>query len=70
MTGEQLKLYLENEKVVKNQLALAMGVSKQVLYHYLTCANVSTNVLEAIAKGLNTAPENLYAEMREKGYLD
>lgn len=69
MSGEQLKLYLDHNKVVKRQLALEMGISKQLLNQYFTVSNISTEVLEAVAKGLNTLPEAIYAEMREEGFL-
>lgn len=69
MTGEQLKLYLDHNKVVKRQLALEMGISRQLLNQYFTVSNISTEVLEAVAKGLNTLPEAIYAEMREEGFL-
>lgn len=69
MTGEQLKLYLDHNKVVKRQLALEMGISRQLLNQYFTVSNISTEVLEAVAKGLNTLPEAIYAEMREEGLL-
>lgn len=69
MTGEQLKLYLDHNKVVKRQLALEMGISRQSLNQYFAASNISTEVLEAVARGLNTLPEILYAEMREEGLL-
>lgn len=69
MLGEQLKLYLDHNKVVKRQLALEMGISRQLLNQYFTVSNISTEVLEAVAKGLNTLPEAIYAEMREEGLL-
>lgn len=69
MSGEQLKLYLDHNKVVKRQLALEMGISRQLLNQYFTVSNISTEVLEAVAKGLNTLPEAIYAEMREEGLL-
>ncbi len=69
MSGEQLKLYLDHNKVVKRQLALEMGISRQLLNQFFTVSNISTEVLEAVAKGLNTLPEAIYAEMREEGLL-
>lgn len=69
MTGEQLKLYLDHNKVVKRQLALEMGISRQSLNQYFAASNISTEVLEAVARGLNTLPESIYAEMREEGLL-
>lgn len=69
MTGEQLKLYLDHNKVVKRQLALEMGISRQSLNQYFAASNISTEVLEAVARGLNTLPEAIYAEMREEGLL-
>ena len=70
MTGRQLKVYLEHNKVVKQQLAKKMGVSKQLLNCYLGTPNISTVVLEAVADALNTTPEHIYSEMRKKGMLD
>ncbi len=69
MSGEQLKLYLDHNKVVKRQLALEMGISRQLLNQFFTVSNISTEVLEAVAKGLNTLPEAIYAEMREEGFI-
>jgi hypothetical protein len=46
-----------------------MGISRQLLNQYFTVSNISTEVLEAVAKGLNTLPEVIYAEMREEGFL-
>lgn len=69
MSGEQLKIYLDHNKVVKRQLALDMGISRQSLNQYFSANNISTEVLEAIARGLNTLPETIYAEMREEGIL-
>jgi transcriptional regulator with XRE-family HTH domain len=69
VSGEQLKLYLDHNKVVKRQLALEMGISRQSLNQYFAASNISTEVFEAVARGLNTLPEILYAEMREEGLL-
>lgn len=69
MTGQQLKDYLDHNKVVKRQLALDMGISRQSLNQYFAASNLSTEVLEAVAKGLNTFPEVIYAEMREAEIL-
>lgn len=69
MTGEQLKLYLDHNKVVKRQLALDMGISRQSLNQYFSAKSISTEVLEAVADALNTQPEVIYREMRDAGIL-
>lgn len=69
MTGEQLKLYLDHNKVVKRQLALVMGISRQSLNQYFSTKSISTEVLEAVADALNTQPEVIYKEMRDAGIL-
>ena len=67
MSGEQLKLYLDHNKVVKRCCA-EMGISKQLLNQYFTVSKyIHLRCWEAAAKGLNTLPEAIYAETERRG---
>lgn len=69
MTGQQLKDYLDQNGMVKRQLALKMGLSRQSLNQHFSAKSISTEILESVAGALNTQPEVIYKEMRDAGIL-
>lgn len=69
MTGQQLKDYLDRNNVVKQRLAVSMGLCRQQLNQYFSAKSISTEVLERVATALNTLPEVVYKEMRDSGIL-
>lgn len=69
MRGEDLRAYLRQIGVRNRDITKHTGLSRQSLYQAFRAQKVSTELLELVAEALNTLPEKIYEEMREKNLI-